>query len=99
MDSMTRYDQRQQTETWHEADICGKSDGTPYEGGYFKVNLLMDEGFPDTPPKGYFLTKIFHPNVSEKGEICVNTLKKDWKSELGIEHVLLVRLAHDVGTA
>jgi len=24
------------------------------------------------------LTKIFHPNVSEKGEICVNTLKKDW---------------------
>lgn len=51
----------------------------------------MDEGFPDTPPKGYFLTKIFHPNVSEKGEICVNTLKKDWKSELGIEHVLLVR--------
>lgn len=27
---------------------------------------------------GYFMTKIFHPNVSEKGEICVNTLKKDW---------------------
>lgn len=27
---------------------------------------------------GYFITKIFHPNVSEKGEICVNTLKKDW---------------------
>jgi ubiquitin-conjugating enzyme E2 S len=27
---------------------------------------------------GFFITKIFHPNVSEKGEICVNTLKKDW---------------------
>ncbi|KAI8640815.1 ubiquitin-conjugating enzyme E2 S [Parasitella parasitica] len=64
-------------------------DGTPYEGGYFKVKLQMDESFPDTPPKGYFLTKIFHPNVSEKGEICVNTLKKDWKPELGIQHVLL----------
>ncbi|KAG2191327.1 hypothetical protein INT46_010223 [Mucor plumbeus] len=64
-------------------------DGTPYEGGFFKVKLQIDEGFPDTPPKGYFLTKIFHPNVSETGEICVNTLKKDWKSELGIEHVLL----------
>lgn len=24
------------------------------------------------------MTKIFHPNVSENGEICVNTLKKDW---------------------
>ena len=28
------------------------------------------------------MTKIFHPNVSDRGEICVNTLKKDWKSDL-----------------
>jgi hypothetical protein len=28
---------------------------------------------------GYFTTKIFHPNVAvPSGEICVNTLKKDW---------------------
>lgn len=39
---------------------------------------------------GYFLTKIFHPNVSKTGEICVNVLKKDWKPDLGIRHVLLV---------
>lgn len=38
--------------------------------------------FPQTPPKGYFITKIFHPNVNhETGEICVNTLKKDWNSQ------------------
>ena len=37
-----------------------------------------------------FLTKIFHPNVSKTGEICVNTLKKDWKPEYGIRHVLTV---------
>ena len=29
---------------------------------------------------GFFITKIFHPNVSDKGEICVNTLKKDWNN-------------------
>lgn len=39
---------------------------------------------------GYFVTKIFHPNVAPNGEICVNTLKKDWKSTLGIAHILLV---------
>ena len=39
---------------------------------------------------GYFLTKIFHPNVSVKGEICVNVLKRDWKPDLGIKHVLQV---------
>ena len=39
---------------------------------------------------GYFLTKIYHPNISKGGEICVNTLKKDWQSSLGIGHVLQV---------
>jgi ubiquitin-conjugating enzyme E2 S len=36
------------------------------------------------------LTKIFHPNVSAAGEICVNTLKKDWKPEHTLAHVLQV---------
>lgn len=36
------------------------------------------------------LTKIFHPNVSLSGEICVNTLKKDWKPEHTLAHVLQV---------
>jgi ubiquitin-conjugating enzyme E2 S len=38
---------------------------------------------------GRFITKIFHPNVSSAGEICVNTLKKDWKSSYGIGHILV----------
>eukprot|EP01120_Amphizonella_sp_Union-15-10_P005501 TRINITY_DN1633_c0_g1_i2.p1 TRINITY_DN1633_c0_g1~~TRINITY_DN1633_c0_g1_i2.p1 ORF type:complete len:204 (-),score=30.70 TRINITY_DN1633_c0_g1_i2:119-730(-) len=64
-------------------------EGTPYEGGYFRVKLRLGSEFPAQPPKGFFMTKIFHPNVSDKGEICVNTLKKDWKENLGIKHVLL----------
>jgi ubiquitin-conjugating enzyme E2 S len=35
------------------------------------------------------LTKIFHPNVAENGEICVSTLKKDWKSDVTIAQLLL----------
>jgi ubiquitin-conjugating enzyme E2 S len=66
--------------------------GTPYEGGVFKIKLQLGPDFPHAPPKGYVLTKIFHPNVGPKGEICVNTLKKDWKPEHGIHHILLVRL-------
>ncbi|XP_074639334.1 ubiquitin-conjugating enzyme E2 S-like isoform X2 [Acropora palmata] len=38
---------------------------------------------------GFFMTKIFHPNVASNGEICVNTLKKDWKPDLGVKHILL----------
>lgn len=63
--------------------------GTPYCGGSFRVKLLLSKDYPVSPPKGFFLTKIFHPNVGPQGEICVNTLKKDWKPDLGIKHILL----------
>ncbi|XP_011525054.1 ubiquitin-conjugating enzyme E2 S isoform X1 [Homo sapiens] len=65
-------------------------EGTPYAGGLFRMKLLLGKDFPASPPKGYFLTKIFHPNVGANGEICVNVLKRDWTAELGIRHVLLL---------
>ncbi|TPX66410.1 hypothetical protein CcCBS67573_g07841 [Chytriomyces confervae] len=65
-------------------------EGTPYAGGCFKIRLVPGPQFPSSPPKGFFETKIFHPNVSPStGEICVNTLKKDWSPSLGIAHILL----------
>ena len=39
--------------------------------------------------KGKFY--IAHHQVGPTGEICVNTLKKDWTPDLGIRHILLVR--------
>ncbi|KAK4684985.1 hypothetical protein P7C73_g5180, partial [Tremellales sp. Uapishka_1] len=38
---------------------------------------------------GTMMTKIFHPNMSKAGEICVDTLKKGWKKEYGVGHVLV----------
>jgi len=71
------------------AEIRGP-DSTPFEGGVYKVKLVLPTDYPHAPPKGFFLTRIFHPNISKAGEICVNTLKKDWKNDLGIGHVLQV---------
>lgn len=71
------------------ADIEGPA-GTPYENGIFRMKLILSRDFPHSPPKGYFMTKIFHPNIATNGEICVNTLKKDWNPSLGLRHVLLV---------
>ncbi|CAM0946535.1 unnamed protein product [Alopecurus aequalis] len=71
------------------ADIEGPG-GTPYENGIFRMKLVLSSDFPRSPPKGYFVTKIFHPNISSNGEICVNTLKKDWNPTHGLRHVLLV---------
>ena len=85
-----------------QAEISGPV-GTPYEDGVFRVRLVVPNEFPNLPPKGkiivvnlisgYFLTKIFHPNVSAKGEICVNTLKKDWNpKQWSLFHVFQVNL-------
>lgn len=65
-------------------------EGTPYEGGSFKMKLILGNDYPTAPPKGFFLTTIFHPNVAKNGAICVSTLKKDWKPSMGISHILTV---------
>lgn len=49
-----------------QAEIDGPT-GTPYEGGLFRMKLVLGSDFPNSPPKGYFLTKIWHPNVSKTG--------------------------------
>ena len=64
---------------------------TPYDGGSFHIKLVLSNDFPHSPPRGFFLTKIYHPNVASNGDICVNTLKRDWTAEVTISHVLQVR--------
>ena len=73
-----------------QADIDGPA-GTPYAGGVFTMKLSLGADYPGSPPKGFFVTKIFHPNIHPKtGEICVSVLKKDWTAEMGLRHVLMV---------
>lgn len=72
-----------------DAELKGPED-TPFAGGSFTVSLCFCDQYPQAPPKGLFRTKIFHPNVSEKGEICVNALKKDWDPSMGLRHLLTV---------
>lgn len=72
------------------AEIEGPTD-TPYATRYFRLKLVLPTDFPSTPPRGHFLTKIYHPNVdATTGAICVNTLKRDWTSTTSLSHVLTV---------
>ncbi len=54
------------------------------------MKLILGPDYPSAPPGGYFLTKIFHPNVASNGEICVNTLKRDWTHMMTLSHVFQV---------
>uniref|UniRef100_L7M6L5 Putative ubiquitin-protein ligase n=1 Tax=Rhipicephalus pulchellus TaxID=72859 RepID=L7M6L5_RHIPC len=57
-----------------EATIEGPQ-GTPYAGGVFKLRLVLPKDFPASPPRGFFTTRIFHPNVAVPSVVlCVKCL-------------------------
>jgi len=80
----------------NEDDICGEHivilngpKDTPFEGGIFKISFKMPIDYPFKPPKMHFQTKVYHPNISEDGNICIDILKDQWSSALRITKVLL----------
>lgn len=54
------------------------------------MKLILSQEYPNAPPRGFFLTKIYHPNVADNGDICVNTLKKDWTTDVTLKHIFQV---------
>ena len=62
--------------------------GTLYEGGFYKLEVLFNANYPQSPPKVKFLTKIYHCNIdSSSGEICLNTID-NWNQSFKIADVL-----------
>ena len=63
--------------------------GSNYESGFFKIEALFRENYPNSPPIMKFLTRIYHYNICGKtGHICVNTIKKDLSKNFTMEDVL-----------
>jgi len=48
--------------------------GTLYQGGYFKASIKFPTNYPYAPPTLRFLSKVWHPNVYENGELCISIL-------------------------
>uniref|UniRef100_A0A8D8UNV1 Ubiquitin-conjugating enzyme E2 R2 n=1 Tax=Cacopsylla melanoneura TaxID=428564 RepID=A0A8D8UNV1_9HEMI len=47
---------------------------TLYQGGYFKAHMKFPIDYPYSPPTIRFLTKVWHPNVYENGDLCISIL-------------------------
>lgn len=56
-----------------EVAIFGPPD-TLYQGGYFKAHMKFPPDYPYSPPSIRFLTKVWHPNVYENGDLCISIL-------------------------
>ena len=70
------------------ATISGPT-ASPYEGGVFQLTIRFPANYPYKPPKIKFDTKIYHPNISSGGDICLDILKEQWSPALTISKVLL----------
>ena len=50
-----------------------------YDKGFYEVHFIIPDGYPQVPPKAYFKTKVWHPNISSAtGCICMSLLSDKW---------------------
>lgn len=55
-------------------------ENAPYNKGAFRIEINFPAEYPFKPPKICFKTKIYHPNIDEKGQVCLPIISaENWK--------------------
>lgn len=68
--------------------ILLKPDEGFYRNGKFSFDLRIPNTYPFDPPKLKCETRIFHPNIDQDGNVCLNILREDWKPVLTINSII-----------
>jgi ubiquitin-conjugating enzyme E2 D/E len=63
--------------------------GSPYESGVFFLDITIPPNYPFKPPHFIFKTRVYHPNISPQGAICVDILKEEWPPAVTIAKAML----------
>ncbi|MFX0091979.1 MAG: ubiquitin-conjugating enzyme family protein, partial [Candidatus Hodarchaeota archaeon] len=72
-----------------------------YEEAAFPLEIIITRSYPFRPPRAFFLTFVYHPNISatpsvakigntrySRYQICVGTLGKDWVASSSLVDVV-----------
>nr|ACO51728.1 Ubiquitin-conjugating enzyme E2 L3 [Aquarana catesbeiana] len=73
-------------------------DNPPYDKGAFRIEINFPAEYPFKPPKITFETKIYHPNIDEKGQVCLPVISaENWKPATKTDQVIqsLIALVND----
>ena len=73
-------------------------DNPPYDKGAFRIEINFPAEYPFKPPKITFRTKIYHPNIDEKGQVCLPVISaENWKPATKTDQVIqsLIALVND----
>nr|XP_040224041.2 ubiquitin-conjugating enzyme E2-18 kDa isoform X3 [Anopheles coluzzii] len=73
-------------------------DNVPYNKGAFRIEINFPAEYPFKPPKISFKTKIYHPNIDEKGQVCLPIISaENWKPATKTDQVIqaLIELVND----
>ena len=57
-------------------------------GGKYEFTISVPDTYPFNPPKVLCNTRIYHPNIDLKGNVCLNILRDDWKPTLNVSTVI-----------
>lgn len=60
-----------------------------YEGRTLSFLLKVPHGYPFKPPKLFCTDEVFHPNIDENGNVCMEILRLGWTPGYGLENILL----------
>ena len=91
--------------------LVGGPPGTPYECGVFKARLEFPLDYPMHPPKMYFTSAMWHPNIYPNGEVCISILhppgedpthyekvEERWSPVQSVEKILISVMSMLAGT-
>lgn len=73
-------------------------DNPPYDKGTFKMEIIFPAEYPFKPPRIIFKTRIYQPNIDEKGQVCLPaTMTENWIPVIKPEEVIqsLIALLDD----
>lgn len=65
-------------------------DEYPWKDSQFELSVNFPTNYPFSPPHIRFSTRIYHPNISSDGSICLDTLSKNWAPGLGMGQIFLM---------